>query len=179
MGFAISVRSDHPSAESIRMLWRDVERFEDKPSMALLGYPPHITLAIYDDDTVFDTDVRAALDQASCDLHTLTLVFDTIRTFDGVPMTMWAAPRPNMILLNVHKVIHSLIDPVNCRPYYRPSAWVAHCTLATSVRNDQRKAALSFAAAFRRELEVTFDALDCIHFPPLSPFDLRTLSPPP
>lgn len=176
MGFAISLRSDHWSADCIRALWRDVEQFEDEPSMALLGYPPHVTLAIYDGDAVDEADVRAALDQATGNLRAITLTFDAIRTFDGSPMVLWASPCPNMVLLDVHRAIHSVIDPVHCRPNYRPGAWVPHSTLATSVRNDRREAAQSFATAFRKELEVTFDALDCIRFPPLMPFDLRKLS---
>jgi 2'-5' RNA ligase len=144
--------------------------------MALLGYPPHVTLGIYDDDTVREADVRAALDQASRNLRAITLTFDAIRTFDGSPTVLWASPRPNTILLDVHGAIHSVIDPDHCRPYYRPGAWVPHCTLATSVRNDQREAALSFATAFRKDMEVTFDALDCIRFPSLAPFELRQLS---
>jgi 2'-5' RNA ligase len=144
--------------------------------MARLGYPPHVTLAIYDVDAVREAEVRAALDQANQNLLAITLTFDAIRTFDGSPMVLWASPRPNTILLDVHGAIHSVIDPVHCRPHYRPGAWVPHCTLATSVRNDRRDAALSFATAFRKEMEVTFDALDCIRFPPLAPFELRNLS---
>jgi 2'-5' RNA ligase len=144
--------------------------------MALLGYPPHVTLAIYDGDTVREADVRAAIDQASRSLRAITLTFDAIRTFDGSPMVLWASPCPSTILLDVHGAIHSVIDPVHCRPYYRPGAWVPHCTLATSVRSDQREAALSFATAFQKAMEVTFDALDCIRFPPLAPFELRKLS---
>jgi 2'-5' RNA ligase len=176
MGIAISLRSDHPSADSLHALWRDVERFEEEQSMALLGYPPHVTLAIYDGDAVREAEVRAALDQASRNLRAITLTFDAIRTFDGSPMVLWASPRPNMNLLDVHWAIHSVIDPVHCRPYYRPGVWVPHSTLATSVGNDRREAAHSFATAFRKEMEVTFDALDCIRFPPLTPFDLRKLS---
>jgi hypothetical protein len=175
IGFAISVRSDHPSSDSVRALWRDVERFEEEPSMALLGYPPHVTLAIYDGDGVRETELRAALDQASRSRRAITLTFDAIGTFNGPPMVLWASPRPNTTLSGIYEVVHSVIDPVHCRPNYRPGAWVPHCTLATSVRNDRREAALSFATAFRQELEVTVDALDCIRFPPLAPFELRKL----
>ncbi|MCA3565173.1 MAG: 2'-5' RNA ligase family protein [Methylocystis sp.] len=144
--------------------------------MALLGYPPHVTLAIYDGDAVGEAEVRAALDEASRNLRSITLTFDAIRTFGGPPMVLWASPRPSTILSDIHDAIHAVIDPVHCRPNYRPGAWVGHCTLATSVRNDQREAALSFAEAFRKEMEVTFDAIDCIRFPPLAPFELRKLS---
>lgn len=176
MGFAISLRSDHPSADNVRALWRVVERFEEEPSMARLGYPPHITLAIYDVDAVTDADARAALDHATRNLSALTLIFDAIRSFDGPPMVLWASPHPSKILSDIHMAVHAVIDPGHCRPYYRPGAWVPHCTLATMVKNDRREAALSFAKAFQHEVEVTFDALDCVYFPPIAPFELRKLS---
>ncbi len=175
MGFAISLRSDHPSANSIRALWRDVEQFEERSSMALLGYPPHITLAIYDGDAVQEVEVRNALDQASQDLQALTLTFDAIGTFDGPPMVLWASPRASTILQDLHDAIHAVIDPVCCGFYYRPGVWKPHCTLGTAVRGDRRNAALAFANEVRNAFDVTFDALDCIHFPPIASLELRKL----
>jgi hypothetical protein len=75
MEFAISLRSDHPSADRVRTLWRDVERFEEEPSMALLGYPPHITLARYDVGPVTEAEARVALDRASRNLSELSRGF--------------------------------------------------------------------------------------------------------
>jgi hypothetical protein len=43
------------------------------------------------------------------------------------------------------------------------------------VRDDQREAALAFAAIPRKAFEVTFDGLDCIRVPPLAPLELRKL----
>ncbi len=177
MGFAISLRSDHPSADSVRALWRDIERFEDRPSMALLGYPPHITLAIYDDDAVGEEDVRKALDLACRGLDALTVTFDAIRTFDGSPMVLWLSPRPEDRLENIHRHIHSAIDPRYCRPHYRPGAWRPHCTLGTRIIEQRREAAIQYASDCRKTFQVTFDALDCIFFPPIAPLDMRRLSP--
>jgi 2'-5' RNA ligase len=175
MGFAICLRSDHPSGRLIRVLWREVEKFEARPSMALLGYPPHITLAIYDDGAVREANVLDALDQASQNLRALTLTFEGVRTFDGPPLALWASPRPSTSLQGLHDAIHAVVDPTYCRPHYRPGAWKPHCTLAMEVRDDQREAALAFAASVSTEFEVTFDGLDCIYFPPVAPLKLRKL----
>ncbi|MBD3844298.1 2'-5' RNA ligase family protein [Bosea sp. SSUT16] len=175
MGFAISLRSDHPSADSVRALWNDVQRFEDHPSMALLGYPPHVTLAIYDDETVREAEVRDALDQASKNLRPVTLTFDAICSFDGPPMVLWASPRFSAVLRDIHEAIHAAIHPASCRPHYRPGTWKPHCTLGTRVRDDRRDAALAFAREASSVFDVIFDALDCIYFPPIAPFELRKL----
>jgi len=49
MAYAISLKVTGSTAEPILALWDDVSRFESSPSMAPLNYPPHITLAVYDD----------------------------------------------------------------------------------------------------------------------------------
>ncbi|MBK3410552.1 MAG UNVERIFIED_CONTAM: 2'-5' RNA ligase family protein [Methylobacterium ajmalii] len=176
MGFAISMRSDHPSAGIVRALWDVVQQFEDRPSMSLLGYPPHVTLAIYDGEVVEENEVRRALDEASRDIGALTLTFDAIRSFDGPPMVLWASPRPNVVLRKVHEAIHATIDPMSCRPHYRPGTWKPHCTLSTQVRSDRHEDALAYARNASSAFDVTFDAIECIYFPPIKSFDLRKLS---
>lgn len=175
MGFAISFQSDHPSAESIRELWREVEHFEDAPSMALLGFPPHVTLAIYESDSVQEWQVLDALDHASRHLKALILTFDAIRSFEGSTTVLWAAPRHCRDLVDAHAAIHAAIDPRHCRRHYRPGLWIPHCTLGMRIRDDRKTAALSYAAAFQGVIDVTFDALDCIAFPSLTPVTLRRL----
>lgn len=88
MGYALCLRSDHPGDGTVRGLWREAERFEARPSMALLGYPPHVTLALYDDGATEDADALAALDRASRGLRALTLTFDAVRSFDGPPIIL-------------------------------------------------------------------------------------------
>lgn len=171
MGFAISLRSDHPSARAVRSLWNRVERFEARPSMASLGYPPHITFAIYDDAAIGEPEVRSALKQAGRKLGVVPLTFDAIRFFETSPMVLWAAPQPSPALQAIHHAIHSSIDPLRCRPYYRPGAWTPHCTLGTSVRDDRREEARSFARGFQDSLTVYFDSLELMSFSPLTSVD--------
>ena len=175
MGFAVSLRSDHPSAQSIQSLWKAVERFEDKPSMTELGYPPHVTLAIYDDPAVTIDLMRDVMGRVSSNLTAVTLTFDTLRHFEGPPLVLWASPRPNPDVLSIHDAVHRLVDPLFCRPHYRPGAWTPHCTLGTRIGSEQRAAALAFSSGFRGSFEVVFDGLDCISFPPLAAVDLRKL----
>jgi len=144
--------------------------------MALLGYPPHVTLAIYDDGAVQEAEMRGVLDQASKNLRAVTLTFDAIGSFDGPPMVLWASPRPNAVLRGIHEAIHSAIDPALCRSHYRPGAWIPHCTLGTQIRDDRRAAALAFSREASSVFDVVFDALDCIYFPPVAPFELRKLT---
>lgn len=49
MPYAINIRSDNKSSDSIRRLWNECATLEESPSMEAMQYPPHLTLAIYDE----------------------------------------------------------------------------------------------------------------------------------
>jgi len=135
--------------------------------MRALGYPPHLTLAIYDTDEVGHALRVRAIEQATAGEAALHLKFDRIRMFDGPSLVLWADPgHPNQ-LMRIHSAVHDVIDPALCRPYYRLGAWVPHCTLGMAILPDRRAAAMAFAQNFRGGVEAVFDVIDCVTFPPL------------
>jgi len=147
--------------------------------MRTLGYPPHITFAIYDADEVSDDLSRAAIERAAAGEAELHLEFDRIRTFAGPPLVLRADPRPQDQLMRMHAAIHEIIDPTLCRPHYRPRSWVPHCTLGMAVRADRRDAAVAFAEDFHGGVEARFDVIDCVTFPPLCVAVEKRLATPP
>jgi hypothetical protein len=62
MGFSLNLKIAGASAPAVTALWDSVSAFEDKPSMRELGYPPHLTFAIYDTDDVSGELRQAAID---------------------------------------------------------------------------------------------------------------------
>src|SRR6266403_496698 len=74
MAFAINIRSDNENSCALRKLWKRVEIFENMPSMASLNYPPHITLAIYDD--IGAEQLRSAAERAFGKQSRINLVFN-------------------------------------------------------------------------------------------------------
>ncbi len=60
MAFAINIRSDNESANSIRSLWDMCGALERVPSMQSMQYPPHITFAVYDE--IEQNDLFAGFD---------------------------------------------------------------------------------------------------------------------
>jgi 2'-5' RNA ligase len=121
MALAISLKGVNDTADPIRALWEEVARFESRPSMAALNYPPHLTLAVYDD--VPPVQVRDALREAFAGRSALRLTFTRLRFFDD-PLVLWAEPLPSADLTSAHAKVHALIDPRHCHPHYRPGAWV-------------------------------------------------------
>jgi 2'-5' RNA ligase len=167
MPFALGVKSVNASAGAIVSLWDRLSVFEDSPSMRALNYPPHITFAIYDTPEVTRAIAIAAMERTARGRTAIAITFNRIRTFDGPSLILWADPEPREVLLEVHQNIHSAISPEFCRPHYRPGNWVPHCTLATRIAAERNADALAFAAAFRGDIRVTFDVVDCVALEPL------------
>ncbi|MEK9284503.1 MULTISPECIES: 2'-5' RNA ligase family protein [unclassified Bradyrhizobium] len=177
MALAINIRTDNNSALEIERLWDQVGAFEVEPSMRKLGYRPHFTFAIYDspqidEKTAWDAMLTAVAGQAQ-----IAVEFGRIRWFEGSPLVLWAEPTANDILSRIHSSISAAIDPAYCRPHYRPEAWTPHCTLGMDIADERRDDALAFARSFDRKIEVLFDVVDCLTFPPVRIISERGLPP--
>ena len=176
MALAINIRADNGSASGIERLWDQVAAFEAAPSMRGLGYPPHVTFAIYefgiDETTVYDAMQRAAMHQTQ-----LRIAFRRIRWFEGPPLVLWAEPAADQALARMHASISAAIDPAHCRPHYRPGAWTPHCTLGMRITDNRRNDAIAFARSFDRSIEMLFDVMDCVAFPPVRVVAERKLPP--
>ena len=167
MGFSLNIKASNSSARALTGLWDAVGAFEEMPSMRALGYAPHLTFAIYDADHICEATREDAIERAARGETELRLTFDRVGMFEGPALVLWADPRPQDSLLQMHKAIHDVIDPVLCRPYYRPGVWVPHCTLGMNIRPERRAEAKKFAENFRGGVEAIFDVIDCVTFPPL------------
>jgi len=179
MGFCLNLRISPASAPAVTALWDEVAALEPQPSMRPLGYPPHLTFAIYDTDIVSDEQRLRALERATAERAELRLRFNRIGLFTGPPLVIWADPEPKAALRRMHQAIHSIIEPALCRPHYRPAAWVPHCTLGMAIPVERQDAAMDFGRKFRGGLDATFDVVDCVTFPPLRIAHERRLPPPP
>jgi 2'-5' RNA ligase len=175
MAIAISIKAANDTAAAIEALWQQAACFEDAPSMRALSYPPHITLAIYDD--IEPERVASALEAVFLGKSALRITFGELRHFEGTPLVLWAAPSVCVALDQAHAVLHRLVDPALCRPHYRPDVWVPHCTLAAQVKSERRDEALAFVSRPIAPFEVVFDMADCVSFPPVAVLRECALSP--
>jgi 2'-5' RNA ligase len=175
MALAINIRADNESAAGIERLWDQVAAFEGAPSMRALGYRPHLTFAICDD--LDEATAREAMERVATGQTQLRIAFTRIRWFEGSPLVLWAEPSREAALGRMHAAISAIIDPARCRPYYRPDAWTPHCTLGMRIADARRNDAIAFAQSFDRPIEVLFDAMDCVAFPPVRVIAERKLPP--
>lgn len=164
MAYALTIAADNETADPLRDLCAEAASLEDAPSMAALGYPPHITLAVYEEQPVADWGVTSR--RVTGHTPALSLTFTGVQIFEGAPLVLWAAPEPCSALARLHQAVHALIDPALCREHYRPDRWVVHCSIATAVPARNCSAALAFAARPFQPFIVRFDRADWVRFPP-------------
>jgi 2'-5' RNA ligase len=168
VAFGLSLSSSNASAAAITALWDQASAFEDQPSMRALDYPPHITFAVYDAADVTEELATAVVHRVAEGRTAIEIGFDRVRHFPGSPMVLWADPDHKQTLFEMHRRIHACIDPVLCRPHYRPGNWTPHCTLATRTVPERNAEALVFADGFRGGVRVIFDRVDCVQYPPVT-----------
>jgi 2'-5' RNA ligase len=165
MPFAINIKANGASAFPLYDLWRDFSAFEPSPSMASLGYPPHLTLAVY--HSVSQSALRDAMRATFASCQPLHVRFSKLSFFEHPKLVIWAAPNYSELLGQVHTMLHQRIDPSACLEYYRPGTWVPHCTLATNVAAGHADRVKALAARPIEPFEVVFDAADCAEFYPV------------
>lgn len=166
MPLAICIAANDRTGSAITSLWDDVARLEQRPSMRDLAYPPHVTLAVY--DGLDEALLRSTLERAFSGCSPLRLTFEAVRSFEGDPLVLWAAPARSAELGALHAVIHGLIGADRCHRHYRPGVWIPHCTLGTQIRAECREAALALVERTIVPFEVVFDRADAVAFAPVT-----------
>jgi 2'-5' RNA ligase len=165
MPYAISLKCLNDTASPVFKLWDETATFEETASMRALNYPPHITLAVYQEIAV--DRLGEAAERVFRIPPAVTLSFSGIGYFENEFLVLWARPNHDERLFQLHAALHWEIDPVHCHEHYRPRNWVPHCTIATKIPKAKSQAAINWANRNRMKFWVTLDAADCVRFPPV------------
>lgn len=166
MPYAINMRCDNESANPIKALWDAASALEETPSMAPMNYPPHLTLAVYDD--IASSELSESVRGVFAGVQSQRVRFQTLGMFETeTSIILWAKPEISHELVELHGKLHDNIGEALCRPNYRPSTWVPHCSLATAVPKSRKADALAFISREIATIDVRFDVVDCARFHPV------------
>jgi 2'-5' RNA ligase len=175
MPFAINIKTTDASAAPLLGLTAEYRLLKASPTSVPSNYPPHITLAIY--DNIPFADLRDALRHVFSGQPALHLRFTRIATFEQPSLVFWAAPELSEALNRAHASLHRLIDPALCHEHYRPNTWAPHCTLAMSLPSQAVSEARALAARTMQPFDVKFETADCVEFHPIQVIEECTLVP--
>ncbi|MBX4930604.1 2'-5' RNA ligase family protein [Rhizobium bangladeshense] len=165
MPYGISLKCLNDTASSVFKLWDEAAAFEEAASMRALHYPPHITLAVYQEIAI--DRLAEAAERVFRVRPAVTSSFSGIGYFENELLILWARPNYDEQLFQLHAELHREVDPAHCHAHYRPGNWVPHCTIATKIPRAKSQAAINWANRNRMQFSVTFDAADCVRFPPV------------
>ena len=164
MPFAITLRLDPVSAAAVEEMWRTLADAGIDADCRDLGYVPHITLAVYPDDSPPDL-LGNSLRLIAADRPAFPVTLSGIGIFPGRSSIVWAAPVVTPALLAWQAAILHALPDLAIHPHYRTDAWVPHVTLSGAVTDPGR--AVSALSGGWRPVSGHLQQADLVRFRPV------------
>jgi 2'-5' RNA ligase len=164
MPWAVTARLDPAGAARVSGMWDALAALEYS-TLPDLGYVPHITLAVLDDDA---SGLAEAVRHVTAAWRVMPVSFAGIGVFPGPPAAVWLAPVPDGTLLAAQRVLCAALPGALLHPHYRPGAWVPHVTLGEDLTAEQAGGAVSCLMQGWQPLATVLDRVDLVRFRPVS-----------
>jgi len=164
MAFAVTLLFDPDIAAAISLRWQLLAMAGVSRSMPDLGYPPHVSLAVYD-----ELDVEAAvesLDRMLGNVDQVPVTLTGFSTFGAGSGVCYAALRPSPELDALHAAVTDGIRGA-CRLHYQRGHWTPHCTLAVGLTDAEMDRARDLLEPDWRSLDGVFAAAELVEFVPV------------
>ncbi len=175
MPFAINLRCDNSTCDPLRALWNEFGELEPSPSMQAMDYPPHLTLAIWED--IAQDHLTATLNNLFDNFTEVTARITHLNFFEAPhAIIAWAAPELPDAVADLHARLHASIADPPSRLNYQPGHWIPHCSLATNIPPQQKQAALDLVHRAIDPFEVVFDVADIASFLPVEVLHKKQLA---
>ena len=163
MGLAVSLLFDGATTAAVRALWERLAGAGISSSMIDLGYLPHVTLTVVQDENLAGELQRKLTQQAWGEV--LDMEIGPADRFDGTDV-VWLGCSGNE-LRAMQRAVCGLISPDEIEPHYRPESWVPHMTLQTS--GDAEAARALAEVVWPVQIKAQAVAVDLIRFRPVVP----------
>lgn len=160
MALALALLFDDETTAAVERIWSELAAAGISRDMLDLGYPPHLTLTVVEDETW-----RPQLEEALGRLATLVphqLGFVEATMFPGTSVTYLTVDGD---LRSLHKAAAAGLLPNDVRVHYRSEDWTPHVTLQTT---GDAAAGLKVARGFWKVRRATRPVgLELVSFPPV------------
>ena len=130
-----------------------------------LGYPPHVTLAVWPDEAPAER-LEAAVGRFGVEWHALPVELAGFGVFPGAPAAVWAAPVVTGDLLERQSALVATVPGTLCHEHYRPGRWVPHVTLGHT--DAPGRALEALAPLWRGPVRGRLDRLELVRFRPVA-----------
>lgn len=164
MPFAVALTLDPTAAGPVETLWRRLAEAGLSERMLRLGYPPHVTLGLY--DQLEPAEAAKTLAAVVAVRPQLTVQFGALGVFPGRENVLWLAPQPDPRLLALHAELQVAMA-AEAQAYYRNGAWLPHCTLAPDLDGAKLQAALGLLTVDWAPFGGSFASIDLLRVDPV------------
>jgi 2'-5' RNA ligase len=158
MPYAVTLRLDANAAAHVRRL-QAVLAADD-----LVEYAPHVTLAVYPDDSRIDA-LQRTVEALVAQWSALPVEFAALGVFPGPESVLWVAPVVTAELLRRNAELVAALPAAS--PHYRGGGWVPHVTLAQPLAEDRAAAAIAALVPVWQPFSGLLDRVDIVHFMPV------------
>jgi 2'-5' RNA ligase len=163
MPFAITLGLDAAAAQCVEAMWRTLASRDASDDAVQLGYPPHLTLAVFADESSQARLVAAARGVMARPGLPITLV--SLGLFPGTPSALFLAPVVTPALLAMHAEILAAVDGEPIEPHYQCGHWVPHITLAKDLTHPA--AAVAALDPLLLPIDGLLDRIEVVRFRPV------------
>lgn len=163
MAYAFCLRFDAETEASVTAMWHALAAAEADEGMLRLGYPPHLSLAVLDDEPPLAV-VEAAMN-AVADTAGFGLQLGGVSRFAGTSI-VWLAVDGGVALGDLHSKLLRYLPTRQVREHYLADDWVPHVTLQMEGDADRAMAVASEVWPERRDAR--FATLDLVQFSPIA-----------
>lgn len=162
MPVALSLHFDPATTDAVRSVWRALAAAGASQDMLELGYPPHLTLIVAEDERHAPM-LASALPQLAS-LVPPVLALGEVRQFAGTSVTWLSCTSDRGGLGALHAAAADALPIEAVQPHYRVGTWTPHVTLAL---DGVAEMLLRIArAAWTPRHEVMPTRLEIARFPP-------------
>lgn len=175
MALAVELYFDPETERSVVGLQQELHTADIEQSPDLAGSRPHITLSLVetdDDERLAEVVTEFAEDVSGCSVRLASLA-----SFASSQGVLYLAPVPTHSLLRLHARLHEelLAAGLEAEPFYRPGAWIPHCTLALDLSGAELALAFEVCWPHFVPLEGVLVEAAVVAWPPPEPLHLIPL----
>jgi len=166
MPFGISLTFDAQTDQLVRSVWQRLASQKISSSMIDTGYPPHVTLAVWDSPDA--TFMAPGIEKIVAQAPPVRAVIESAGLFLHDGGAVYLAPTVTSELLELHRAVCGVLaeQNANVREYYKPGWWIPHCTLAIGLPPERLPDAISVSREIALPGSSSFAELGIGRFPP-------------
>jgi 2'-5' RNA ligase len=162
--YAITLKLDAAAAAPVVAMWETLAARGVSDDAIALGYPPHLTLAVFPNSA--DPSRLLAVTRAWADeRQPLTITLASLGLFPGSPGALFLAPVVTAALIEMHAGLLTSLAGEPVDPHYQRGQWMPHVTLARDLTDPA--AAIAALNPLSLPISAMLDAAEIVHFRPV------------